>query len=137
MNLKINFQNDFAVCMVLFEIAKTLYFQKDYEECLSFINESMEMMDLTNLWLFSDFLLLTGNILWKKYHYQEAVNLWEKAAIYKPEDRAIQLRLAILNKNNKTEDIYSQTKDYRLDDSCAYIKQDVDEVVIKLKTEYL
>ncbi len=123
--------------MDVFEIANTLYLQKDYEECLSFISESMEMMDLTNLWLFSDFLLLTGNILWKKYHYQEAVNLWEKAAMYKPDDRAIQLRLAILDKKSKKEDIYSQTKDYRIDDNHTFIKQDVDEVVVKLKTEYL
>lgn len=96
MNSKIIFENNFITGIEILETAKTLYSMKDYEECLSFISESLEMMDLTNSCLFSDFLSLTGNILWKVSQKEQAAILWEKAILHNASNRKAQLCLKLL-----------------------------------------
>ena len=138
MNSKIIFQNDFTVCLDVFEIAKVLYSRKDYEECLSFINESIEMMNLTNSSLFSDFLSLTGNILWKEFHYEQAINLWRKALTFNADNRAAQLCLKLLadRKIDYGNDYPEITQQYK--NAAADSNNSVDEKFsVKLKSEYL
>lgn len=96
MNSRIIIENNFAVGVEILETAKTLYSMKDYEECLSFISESLEILDLTNSYLFSDFLLLTGNVLWKSSQKEQAAVLWEKALRYNSSNRNAQLCLNFL-----------------------------------------
>ena len=96
MNSKIIFENNFITGIEILETAKMLYAMEDYEECLSFISESLEMLELTNSYLFSDFLSLTGSILWKESQKEQAVILWEKALHHNASNRKAQLCLKLL-----------------------------------------
>lgn len=96
MNSKIIIENNFTTGIEILETAKTLYLMEDYEECLSFISESLEMLDLTNSYLFSDFLQLTGNILWKSSQREQAAALWEKALQFNAFNRKARLCLELL-----------------------------------------
>lgn len=140
MNSKINFRNNFTTGIEILEIAKVLYSQKDYEECLSFVTESLEMLDITNSNLFSDFLSLIGNILWKEFERDKAVNLWEKALIHNPENRNAELCLKILiGKNIDYTDYYPDIFEYYPNNHNTDLENhhNDENIVIKHKSRYL
>lgn len=113
MNSKIIFENNFIKGVKILKTARTLYSKKDYEKCLSFISESLEMLDLTSSCLFSDFLSLTGNILWKESQKEQAAILWEKALFHNASNRNAQLCLELLA--GKTADYSFETAEYYAD----------------------
>lgn len=114
MNSKIIFENNFITGIEILETAKTLYSMEDYEECLSFISESLEMLDLTSSCLFSDFLLLTGNVLWKESQKEQAAILWEKALRHNTSNRKARLCLELLagKKLNDCDDCFETAEYY-------------------------